>query len=251
MQPPATPMKPKRGRPKSTGTSTDKSTDTATGTAIYTSADKSAGDNPAKRSKYMRKRSKQPENTLLPVMAPQEKGGIGEVVFETMIAPTQNVKLLPINGDFRMDIRHMNMTSDKFYPTKKGVCLVLDQVFELQQCVLSVDEALNEIQRGQGVTMKIHIKHNVFVRVSKDFKGVDIRKFFRPLNNTAGELVPTRRGVFLKLDAWKLLKDILMDLEQILPDYKDFVPCHMKSDHLDLINRLSCPKCNPDTYMQW
>ena len=201
-----------------------------------------------------KKRTKQPEATTAApetTTLPQEKGGIGEVVFETMISPTQNLKLLPINGDVRMDIRNMNMTSNQFYPTKKGVCLVLDQVFELQQCVLSVDEALDEIRRGQAVTMKIHIKQNVFVRVSNDFKGVDIRKCFRPLNSTSREPVPTRMGVFLKLDAWRRLKEILMDLEQIIPDYKDFVPCHMKNDHMDLVNRLSCRKCNPDDYVNW
>ena len=114
--------------------------------------------------------------------------GIDKPVLEMLIQDNCNLAILKINGQWRLDLRCVDIYEGKIRFLKKGICLTLDQVHALLQVFIHVDEAMiNHVD-----TRLLHVKKNVFVNVSSKYKGVNIRQYFESEDG----LAPTKRGFF-------------------------------------------------------
>lgn len=171
------------------------------------------------------------------------RSGLEPPVLDILLQENCKLTILKINGQWRLDLRCVDIYDDQVHYSKKGICLTLDQTHEMLQVFINIDEAMiNHVD-----TRLLHLKNNVFANVSSKFRGVNIRQYFEGQDG----LAPTKRGVFLRQNGWQKLRAILLDLENIIPDFKDFKPCHMQIDHLSLIGRLQCKNCNPNGFQEW
>ncbi len=143
------------------------------------------------------------------------------------------VRVQEWKGDLRVDIREW----DKKIPTKKGVSLPLGRWKHFVESVETIDDALNtkylEFYNN-------HLGGNVYCTV--EGVCVDIRQYWKP----ADTVIPTRKGICLRADEYKRLKDSIPQIGQTLPELDAFVPCYLQSDHQNQLGMLSCAECNPN-----
>jgi hypothetical protein len=88
---------------------------------------------------------------------------------------------------------------------------------------------------------------NVILKVIKDNPCVEVRKYCMPPNQT--EVVPTKKGLCLRLTEYKALRDCVYDIENNLPELKNVIPCYMRDDHNNQLGMLKCNYWNPHDYL--
>ena len=136
----------------------------------------------------------------------------------------------------RIDLREWD--GDK--PTKKGISLTLMRWKNLVDALEFVDEAL---EKKSAYTA--HLGGNVFINIEQGCVCVDIRQYWKP----QGDLVPTRKGLCLRPDEYKKLKEIIPQIT--LPEMDSVVPCYLQSDHMNQMGALQCSECNPNDFHNW
>lgn len=94
-----------------------------------------------------------------------------------------------------------------------------------------------------------HLGANVFVSARQDNPCVDIRQYWKPSNYTT--IVPTKRGLCLRPTEFKALQSYISDIEKLLPELKDVIPCYMRDDHFNQLGMMSCKNCNPNEFYKW
>lgn len=94
-----------------------------------------------------------------------------------------------------------------------------------------------------------HLGANVFVSARQDNPCVDIRQYWKPSNYIT--IVPTKRGLCLRPTEFKALQSYISDIEKLLPELKDVIPCYMRDDHFNQLGMMSCKNCNPNEFYKW
>ena len=131
------------------------------------------------------------------------------------------------------------------YPTKKGLAMTLVQWVELIGCIDQIDHKLEHIRSSLEPDFKHHLGSNKYVRVSTDFNGVDLRKFWLPDGST--ESVPTRSGIMLTSREWQLFKDFAKNhVPKYVPEVETTTRCLQRADHANQLGYLECMNCNPN-----
>ena len=141
-------------------------------------------------------------------------------------------------GELRVDLREWE--NDR--PTKKGISLTLMHWKNLVDQIEYVDEALRE-KKSYGS----HLGGNVYCNIADKSVCVDIRQYWKPQE----EVVPTRKGLCLRPDEYKRLKELLPEIGNTLPELNALVPCFLQSDHANQVGALQCKECNPNDFNNW
>jgi len=123
----------------------------------------------------------------------------------------------------------------------------------------SMDDIAKAIE--DDISSRLHIGGNTFVTVKPERALIDIREYFLPDNDSRcvdvapeeffGDLVPTRRGVSLTENAWKML---VIKADQLLKDFTASTvawkgECGLS--HADDEMMLKCHHCNPNGHQFW
>ena len=139
-------------------------------------------------------------------------------------------------GELRVDLREWMGVR----PTKKGISLTLMRWKILVGMLEYIDEALTE-----KTTYNRHLGGNVHCTVENGY--VSIRQYWKPEE----DVVPTRKGLNLRLFEYEKLKNVISDIGQALPELDSVVPCYDQSDHMNQLGAMMCSECNPDDFMNW
>ena len=151
------------------------------------------------------------------------------------------VQVTEWKGEMRVDIREW----DNDLPTKKGVSLSLMQYKNLLAGIETfIDPAMKENKNEM-----FNLGANVFMKVRKNNPCVDIRQFWKPPQHS--EAVPTKKGICLRPSEYAALKTFIPEIEKLLPELENVIPCYMQDDHMNQLGMLRCKYCNPDECMNW
>ena len=88
-----------------------------------------------------------------------------------------------------------------------------------------------------GVTRRSDAWH---VSLTKNFRCVDLRKFFIPPGQSMWK--PTKTGIALRLNEWPTFKQAIDKLHR---DNPTVAPCFPNLDHATPEPIATCPECNP------
>ena len=88
-----------------------------------------------------------------------------------------------------------------------------------------LDQALDE--KREYAT---HLGGNVYASVKASGICVDIRQHWLPPNQT--EVVPTKKGITLRLGEYAKLKDVVSVICDFVPELNSVVPCPYRSDNM-------------------
>ena len=164
------------------------------------------------------------------------------------------------NGRRLIHIRQFHKYSEsatKMYPVKdgKGVCLSLENYLDLQAKLNEICDAFkNECQEMDGaVSFKHHIGGNMYISKHLLYDIVNIRRWFIPgdAERIEENLIPTKKGIGLTIDEWKVFSMEGVNYLQTLPEIKNGIPCNLSDSHQNQLGMLMCPHCNPNDCNNW
>ncbi len=119
----------------------------------------------------------------------------------------------------------------------------MPQVIQLLWDSSRVDELLQARNPDVDREQRIHLGGNMFASVNQQYEGVSVRKWYKPdEQNTL--LKPGQPGVFLRVDAWRKLYDILDKFVDYMPDHAGDMPCSYR--HENAQGFIDCSFCNPN-----
>jgi len=146
------------------------------------------------------------------------------------------------NDDLMIHIRQYDEGNGKIYPTRQGVSFNKVRwatfIRYLDDMKRSVD-----LRDNQPVDYYQHVGGRYYVTISKDYRCVNIRRYFMPPNATKEQ--PTRSGIALRLSEWDSLLLKIRELQERLPELKLAKPCYSSPDHANQQGYLDCIVCNP------
>ena len=151
------------------------------------------------------------ENNMKPNKASPNK----TILYTIYLTPYLKVTLLTYDNDLYMDVRKDD----------KHICLNVNQIWELEMVMHRVTEALEETKKGIDPRGRFALQNQVWVTVSPDIIGVDIRRYFSPENSSV--LQPTRKGVFFTPDVWEKFCNILVATGVLYPPFFGYAPSNM------------------------
>ena len=76
---------------------------------------------------------------------------------------------------------------------------------------------------------------------------MDIRQYLK----TQEEVVPTKKGLCLRPLKYSSIKELVPEIERVLPELDAVIPYYMQSDHMNQLGALQCWECNPNDYENW
>ena len=137
------------------------------------------------------------------------------------------------------------------YPSQPGISLSPDSWIDLMAERERITEALKAVvdEDKPDVHCRVHIGRNIMVTVQSCMPFVNIRKWFLPEGEE--ELVPTRKGICLTQSEWEKVLSHIEDVEELVPQVKDGVPCAFRDDHANQLGFLGCPHCSPNTFKEY
>jgi len=114
--------------------------------------------------------------------------------------------------------------------------------------VNEIDQAVEYLTSGDYVKFRRHIGSGYHVSVASTHRYIDIRRFYQ---NRAGHLCPTGDGLSLKLPEWNELKNIIPQIQALIPNYHSILQCADGADHMGQLGFLRCSECNPYDCLSW
>jgi Transcriptional Coactivator p15 (PC4) len=147
------------------------------------------------------------------------------------------------NDALMIHIRQYDEANGKIFPTKKGASFTTVRWATFIRHIEDVDRSVDLLNANQPVDYLQHIGGRYYVAVNKDFKCVNIRRYFLPPNAT--KEVPTRCGISLRLTEWQALLVKVRELQELLPELKTVKPCYSSLDHSNQAGYINCAECNP------
>ncbi len=142
------------------------------------------------------------------------------------------------NGTTYIHIRELYR--DNARPTRNGITLTLQRCNELYSILPEVVIHIDQIRRSEPTFYRRHLGGNWFVTMETGYNTLDIRKFWRPDNETS--IRATRKGVSLTFNQFEELKNGLQILDTFVPELNLVIPCYLSSQHL----RDLCKECSPN-----
>lgn len=147
------------------------------------------------------------------------------------------------NDALMIHIRQYDEANGKTFPTRKGASFTAVRWATFLRHIEDVERSVDLLKANQPVDYNQHVGGGYYVSVNKDFKCVNIRRYFLPPNAT--KELPTRCGIALRLSEWDTLLVKVRELQERLPELKIVKPCYSSDDHANQIGYLNCIECNP------
>lgn len=147
------------------------------------------------------------------------------------------------DGNLMVHIRQYAEENGKMYPTKKGASFTERRWASLLRRLDDADRSVDLLKANQPVDYRQHLGGGYYLSVCKDFKCVDIRRYFLP--NKWSVETPTRSGISLRVQEWRNLLIKIDELHKVLPELKNAKPCYVSEDHANREGYRSCSECNP------
>ena len=116
----------------------------------------------------------------------------------------------------------------------------------IRQTILDTQDDVDKILEDKK-SYGSHLGGNVYCNVGENSVCVDIRQYWQP----AKEVVPTRKGICLRPEEYKQLKEHMQDIGRALPELDAVVPCYLQIDHMNQLGALQCSECNPNSFTTW
>ena len=149
------------------------------------------------------------------------------------------VQVTEWKGELRVDIREWNND----LPTKKGIGLNLMQYKNLLAGIETfIDPAITENKNES-----FHLGAN---GVRKSQTRQSLRRHSTILDTTFGGCTDQERTLFTTIGVHSF-KTFVPEIEKLLPELENVMPCYMQDDHANQEGFLRCKYCNPDGYTNW
>lgn len=146
-------------------------------------------------------------------------------------------------GETFVHIREYVSGNGRTYPTEKGVSFTKARWANFLIHLNNIERSVELIKTHQPVEYYQHVGGKIYVTISKDFKYVNLRKYFLP--KSGEKELPTRIGIALRLSEWDMLIEKIKELHKELPELSVAKPCFDKEDHQNQQGYLDCLECNP------
>jgi len=132
-----------------------------------------------------------------------------------------------------------------FYPTKVGVTLIPSRFETLTTHEEEINSAVAEMRKyyKKPVDVKLHLGGGFYCTIKSGFDCVNIRKYFVPPGQK--EPIPTKKGLALKFNEWKVLTQLIEDIKSIAPELAEATPCYGRDDHANQEGMWTCTECCP------
>jgi hypothetical protein len=182
---------------------------------------------------------------------------------EPLFSDTKGIQMMPIGreryltvgkwcGQTRISLRQYVRYRDgaRLYPSRKGISMLVDSCIDLMFEKENISASLKKVNSGEGdVAYRRHIGRNIFVTVDSGREYVNIRQWWMP--KEADQVAPSRKGICLSTDEWTKVLEQAGDVEKLVPEVQNAVPCAYRTDHSNQIGLLSCSHCSPNTCQDW
>ena len=147
------------------------------------------------------------------------------------------------NDELMIHIREYDEGNGQMYPTKKGVSFTKVRWSMFIRRIEDMERIVDLLKANQPVDYYQHIGGRYYVTITKEYRCLNIRRYFMPPN--AAKEIPTRSGIALKLTEWDSLLLKIRELQEHLPELKLAKPCYSSLDHSNQQGYLACIECNP------
>jgi hypothetical protein len=147
------------------------------------------------------------------------------------------------NDEVMVHIREYDEGNGKLYPTRKGASFNKVRWARFIRHIDDMERSVDLLKANQPVDYYQHIGGRYYASVSKEYRCVNIRRYFMPPNAT--KEIPTRSGIALRLAEWDCLLLKIRELQERLPELKLAKPCYSNTDHANQEGYLACIECNP------
>ena len=111
---------------------------------------------------------------------------------------------------------------------------------QFRQSYDEIDLKVKALVAKENVHYCNHIGGGVHVSVNTGYLCIDLRKFYRPEQQT--EMKPTRQGIALRIKEWYSLKQVIDSINDNFPALGTAVPCYFSDDHG---YQEDCKECYP------
>ena len=132
----------------------------------------------------------------------------------------------------------LDNVTNKLYPTVKGCALTPSRFANLVLSVTDIDENVAKLRKPDGQEFKYttHLGGGIFCSITSGYQCVNFRSYYTVENR----LMPTRKGISLRLDEWDVVKSKLEEIRNLSPQLSGARPCDYDVDH----NEAECEDCN-------
>ena len=115
-----------------------------------------------------------------------------------------------------------------------------------RQKVEQINDAVKYVAEGvDGVNVRLHLGGGYYVGVTSGYRCVDFRKFYKPYGSMEGHIMPTKRGISLRLDEWSHLCNLIDSVNTRYPSLGQALPCYYEGDHHNQLGWIDCTECFP------
>ena len=131
-----------------------------------------------------------------------------------------------------------DIVSKKLYPTQKGCALTPSRFANLLLSVTDIDENVTKLRKPDGQEFKYttHLGGGIFCTMTSGYQCVNFRSYY----TVEDRLMPTKKGISLRLSEWDAVKSKLDKIRQLAPQLSDARPCDYDIEH----NEADCADCN-------
>ena len=132
----------------------------------------------------------------------------------------------------------MDNVTKKLYPTVKGCALTPSRFANLLLSATDIDENVAKLRKPDGQEFKYtsHLGGGIFCSITSGYQCVNFRSYY----GIGNRLMPTRKGISLRLSEWDAVKSKLDEIKQVSPQLSDARPCDFDIDH----NEDQCADCS-------
>lgn len=160
---------------------------------------------------------------------------------------TQQTKIA-IGGECYLEVSQDEILLTKY---EDGVCDRKRVEFPLyrwksfEDTFTEIDQVIEEIRGDRETCYRHHIGGNIYVSISKQYPSVDVRQFWKPHGKP--DILPSRRGVPLRLQQFEAIKKVLPQLRKLCPKLEKAVPCYQQESHHNFLGLHQCFECTPNS----
>ena len=176
-------------------------------------------------------------------------------LFREEFAPRKFLVYTRFNGQWFIHIREFGNVAGREYATKKGVCLTPGRLRALRRNIEPIDNLLSQLEMGVSYNVpagrdeplfKAHLGGAIFMTVSENYYGVNLRRYFQPAAQNIVTL-PTKNGIYLTGVQWNAFKVKLDQLYAEYPELDKAIECCM-SHGGNQMETFECRECTPFGY---
>lgn len=149
-------------------------------------------------------------------------------------------------------MRHYVESSQRMYPTKKGIALNPVQMKTFLDAIIVVDAEVDTFLTANPNEVKYqsHLGYGTYftVEIFNGYRYYDVRRYFIP--NGQNERIPTKIGIKLRKDQVEIIKNETSAIMNAVPELKEIGACECMFQ-ANQLGFLTCARCNPFDCINW